>query len=454
MKSFIQAVSLIAVLVLGVFGLTFLTQYTRKPVEAKSTKPGEPPDHNVMPLRVPEKIAVWDPADPSYAAEVEKGTKGHYDFWPSNPHDKPLTLSLISKSCTCADVRIALLPPADWAAAKKTEATLATALHLVGAPDWAVPLALTPLPQKLQFTQLLRDRSEPPVPFTVPAADAQAGPQIAILRLGFDAKEVKAMRLSAEIQHTFGNSQETTFFEVPIVIVPPVMESNNTLAVGELRYGERRETRLVCWSATRDDFPMKVEPVTHDPCIVIDPPRPLTPEERLALPGELQRAGLISTQTRVRSGYAVRVTVYEHRDGHQLELGPLSRRLVVNPGSDAPVNITLTGVVRGGIQVGDANARDHIDLGSFRADRPKEKTVIITSTEPGIRLKVAGQTPDVLQAELQEVAAPGARQWKLRVGVPPDTLAGVLPPDSAVYLQTLSDPPRRIRIPVTGIASR
>src|SRR5690349_2690198 len=111
MKSLIQAVALIAVLVLGVFGLTFLTQYTpRKPVESSGARPDQKPG-NVMPLRVPEKIAVWDTADPSYAAEVEKGTKGYYDFWPSNPHDKPLTLSLISKSCTCADVRIALLPP-------------------------------------------------------------------------------------------------------------------------------------------------------------------------------------------------------------------------------------------------------------------------------------------------------------------------------------------------------
>jgi hypothetical protein len=319
-----------------------------------------------------------------------------------------------------------------------------------------VPLSLAPLAKSLQWIVLLRaDRSEPTLPTKVPASDPVAGPQIAILRLGWDAKEVKAMRLVAEVQHQLDGPPEMTGFEVPVVIVPPVLESNNSASVGELHYGEQHDAILAFWSATRPEFKLSVEDPTNDPCVVITPPRPLDAEEKAALPYELRSRGLITTQTRPRAAYAVKVTVHEHRNGRQLELGPIVRRLAVKTDAGVDLNITLTGVVRGGIQVGDANNRDRIDLGSFRANRPCEKTVLITSTESGIRLKVADKAPAALQVALEEMpSGAGARQWKLLVGVPADALAGVLPPDSAVYLETLSDQPRRIRIPVSGNATR
>jgi hypothetical protein len=453
MKALLSAVAVIAVLVVGVFGLSFMTQNTRKPTERPSDSPK--PDRVVIPLVIREKVAVWDPSDPSYATEIEKGTKGYYDFWISNPHPKPVTVALKSKSCTCAEVHLGLVPPADWDAARLREATLATALHLAGALDWAVPLALTPIAQSVKWKKLLYDRNAPPVAVQVPAADPQVGPQMMILRLGWDAKEVKSMRLVAEIVHQLDGPPETTGFEVPVVIVPPVQESTNALSVGELRYGEHHDATLVCWSSTRPDFDLRVEEMRNDPCIEIAPSRRLTADECQALPRQLLQAGLINGQTRPRCGYAVRITVYEHRDGHQLELGPLLRRLVVNKGTDTEFTVTLAGTVRGSVRVGDANDRDRIDLGSFRADRPFEKTVIVSSTEPGVQLKVADKTPDVLDVALDETSASGGiRQWKLRVGVPADALAGFLPPESAVYLETASNPPRRVRVPITGNATR
>src|SRR5688572_5612701 len=113
MKTF-QIAVLIAVVVGMVFGLTFLTQYTRAPAERPAVT-ADPVVAAAPPLRVPEKVAVWDPANPEYSAEFEKGGKGHYDFWVSNPNPKPITLFLLSKSCTCAEVQLGEVAPAAWA---------------------------------------------------------------------------------------------------------------------------------------------------------------------------------------------------------------------------------------------------------------------------------------------------------------------------------------------------
>src|SRR5581483_3343074 len=231
MKSILQGGALVAVLVGGVFGLTFLTQYTRKPAP--------PPDNidikpTVRPLVIRENVGVWDPNDPDYTREVEKGGKGHYDFWVSNPNPKPVAVAVISKSCTCAEVHIGLIPPPTWLDIRRQQAALATALHLVGAPDWAVPLPLAPLPGIVKWQRLLYDRNEPPHPVPIPPADPQAGPQFAIVRLGWNAKEPKAMRLVAEVQQQYEATQETTKFEVPVVIVNPILESNNNLSFGDL----------------------------------------------------------------------------------------------------------------------------------------------------------------------------------------------------------------------------
>src|SRR5437016_1086281 len=106
MKSLVQYAAVLAVIVGAVFGLTFLTQNTRAPVEKPSGPVSPTGPISGSPLRIAEKIAVWDEDDPLYAAEFERGGRGHYDFWVSNPNAEPVNVALLTASCVCTEVQI------------------------------------------------------------------------------------------------------------------------------------------------------------------------------------------------------------------------------------------------------------------------------------------------------------------------------------------------------------
>jgi hypothetical protein len=450
----LQVVLTVAVLVGVVFGLTYLMQFARSPVEPQLSKTGLLP--TAPPLRFPERIAVWDPEDANYSAEFESGPKGvgHYDFWASNANAKPVSVSLILKSCTCANVQLGLVPAAEWANAQSREAALATALGVVQAPQLAGLVVMPPLVNSIPWKPLTRDPNRPPVPESVPAADPTAGPQIAVFRLGWEPREPKQMRLTAELQHQFDNNLETTTLEVPVAIVTPLMVSTPNLNVGELGYGERRDAKLYVWSATRPALTVRVEDVLHDPCVEIGPPVPLTEQERRDVPRALVRAAQIPQASHMRCGYAVQVTIHERRGDNQLDLGPFSRKLLVNGGTDEEQSVLLTGTVRGRIQVGDKADRDRVDLGTFKAVRAVERNIVITSDDPTVRLELAQKHPESMQVELKEQPGGfGQKRWKMRVEAGPNMFSGLLPQDTAIYLQILGDPPRRIRIPVVGNAT-
>jgi hypothetical protein len=214
---------------------------------------------------------------------------------------------------------------------------------------------------------------------------------------------------------------------------------------------------LIVWSSVRPSINIKVEELLNDPCIEVEPPQPLNENELRELPRALMSAGLLSQPTRMLCGYAVKVKVFEHRGDKQLELGPLSRKLLVklvDTGSEYDVGVMISGIVRGVVRVGDASDRDRVDLGTFRARNGHNKTVVLNSSDPGIGLQVVSRTPETLQVNLKEDSASfGQKRWKLEVGAPPNAFSGLMPSDSAIYLQTTTNPPRRIRIPVTGNAT-
>src|SRR5262249_32948748 len=160
--------------------------------------------------------------------EFEKGPQGqgHYDFWVSNANPKPVSVSLLSKSCTCAEVKLGIVPAAALAAARAAnpsrQEVLGGKLGVSSPPGVDVLKEVPELARAVEWHPLVRERDLPPVPVTVPAADPTAGPQLAVIRLGWEARDVKSMRLAAEVQHQFDNNLETTRFEVPLQIVPPL----------------------------------------------------------------------------------------------------------------------------------------------------------------------------------------------------------------------------------------
>jgi hypothetical protein len=456
MKSIAQYAVLLVIIVGGVFGLTFLTQNTRTPIEKKAGGEADKSGpRSGMPLDILQIKAEWDADDPQYAAEFERGIRGHYDFWMRNLRDEPVNAALLTASCVCTEVQLGIVPPAEMAAWRKRNEDLApanVALGLIGVPNLAGVLTNNGLGNKVKWTVLNRRDKDPSAPSVkVPPADPANGPQWALLRMGWDTKETKSMRLTADIQHSVGNLTEITHFEVPTLIVPPAMISTPTLNVGDLNFNERREVTLYVWSATRDHFSVTIEDLSHDPCIDAGPPRLLTPEERIAVTHAL-RANVQIPPTKMRCGYEVPITVYERRGSAQLDLGPLNRKLMLlaDVGPE-PTLVALQGMVRGAIDIGAGVDQDRVNLGAFPAKSPHEKTVIVTAKDANVQLRFKKANPDYLAVTLTESPGPiGFKQWRLRVEIDANKVSGLLPSDSAIYLETVATPPRAIRIPVIG----
>jgi hypothetical protein len=436
----LQAIVALLVVV-GLIGLaTFVSQYTRTSITpTPSTAVTAATSSNVSPLQITERIAVWGTGDGQYTEEMEKGSKTHYDFWVSNPHAQPVTVILRHKSCICTTALLGLFAPEDLPDARK----------LLAEP--AKRLEASALLARVKWHPLFEGTKELPV--TVLPADG-SDPQPAIIRLEVDGREHGAKRLTADIQHQLPDgSTEVTRFEVPVLVVSGLLVSPSTLSVGDMKANDRRDLEFLAWTPTRNEIAVKAEEPTGDPCVVIAPPQHLTAAEAEQAGKDLMAANPSMSHTRVRDAYRIKLTVFERREGRQLDIGPLSRRVVLNAGTDTESSVAITGMVRGEIRVGDTSDKDRVDLGSFRADHPHDKTVVVSSLEPGLKLSVDSKTPEELQVQLQEQPPDGGpRRWKLTVTVPAGTLSGPMPTTSAVVLRTQAEPPRRIRIPVTGNA--
>jgi hypothetical protein len=151
------------------------------------------------------------------------------------------------------------------------------------------------------------------------------------------------------------------------------------------------------------------------------------------------------------------VTVYESKDGAQLDQGHFLRTL----GFDLPdaAEDLQSLIITGNVQSDDfliGGDQGKIDLKSFPAKDGKRKAIFV-STKRDIELDVDNVSvqPANLRVKLTEKGkdkAGAKRNWSLEVEVPPNQLFGTIPEDSAVILRTKATPPRLIRIPLVGHA--
>lgn len=445
MKSVVSAVILLAIVIGGVFALTFAKQYTK--TDENSAAQVTAPVRKTF-LECKEVKADWDsvlnmPPGASYKLEVEKGVKGHYDFLVKSENAKPISATVkINFNCTCLtpSVQTALLAPEQRAKLKSLEKTPA-------GPQ------IEPFLAGAQWHPVYHDLKNPSPSFTIPPAEGDV-PQYLVVRIGWDTKDYKSTYIRADLEAQMGLVSDGFTFEVPLTVTIPVLASQQEVQLGSITTGQKREADVVFWSPTRDKFPASVGLATEDPCIELSTPRPLTPDELQRLPVELLNSKTMQVWSRAKSGYVVHVTVNESKGDNQLELGPLSRKFILNRSTDTENTVVLHATVRGSIKVGDAGDPDRVDLGTFNAGHGVEKHVGITSPDPSLQLVLDHVKPDNLEVKLEDAkAGPGVRRWKLNVFAPPNIFGGPLPGDAAIYLKTVTTPPRRIRIPVLGNAS-
>ncbi len=450
----IQIFLAIVAIVAMVAGVTFISQY--QPGGSEVVPPPPPPTTagSEKELNFPLTKVEWDYP---WVGDFEMNTKGYHDFWFTNGNDVPVELGLKTKGCKCSEVQVCLFPPKD--AEKYQRSAPRAAVSQITAAQRGLLALFYQLNlengetagwdgPKLEWQML--DVSEKKG-ITVPAKYA------GIVRLNWKVQEDKLGKqiLNAELwtqpQESGTSPRAKVILEVPLRFIPIIQLTSPTLELGELHTRGEKSVEFACWSSTRAWFDLKGQEKEGDQRFTCTC-TPLTHEECERLAKQLQ--------ARVLCGYRVRVTVRERlADTEQMDLGPFTSKIVLTSDPDIPSGgVLVKGVVRGEITVDAVEGK--VNLGTFSVRKGVEKTVLLTAERRLSELKYLRVEPDSLgyfQVKLKPVnaAADGSgTQWNLTVKVPRGSPAGKIPEHGAIVLELKirGNPPRLIRIPVTGTA--
>lgn len=468
MKSLKQVVLPIALVIGLVFGVTYMSNWTPSGRDKDLIPDGEQ-------LAVPVIFAITSARpDPDvkllrhYRSDYEVGQPGQFDFWFKNPNAREATLVLSLTNCTCTGVEVGTLDRDAWgeylersAALAFPRAVLPPGADLLGAASLAALLAP---PENIHLTTLETEpteRDDQNTSAKVPPADDTLGPQLGFLRLAWNqTKNLGPITLNAEVlMHLPEEPERVVRFDVNIFGVPQLRTVPNELDFGTLTEGQERSLPLLCFSTTRTEVELRkylsAELVKEHPCIEVGEITPMTDEEMQAL-SHLLSAQPGGFHTAILSGFQVKVTIAESRNGKQMDLGPIDKHLQLRYGTepDQVVRVPLTGTVRGEVRVRGGSG-DVIDLGSFQSRNGTSREVRLTAARSGLSLAVVDEEtfPKFLKVELEPVPDE-PNNWVLRVEVPPKNAYGTLVSGSGVSVEiTDSEGVRRhIRIPIKGSA--
>ncbi|MGL4549786.1 MAG: hypothetical protein ACRC33_01255, partial [Gemmataceae bacterium] len=404
------------------------------------------------------------PADGS-VIEVEDKGHGEASFFFFNPNAQPVKVGLVRSSCRCTEAELHLLPGdgPGWVAALATAAVGQSGggpLALAGSH----PLGLAALAKAAQLNELKKDKEAVTVP---PGAAGW-------VRMGWHANAAGPLRLEATLWMEDPNLGKRatleigTFAHEPFRVRPAL--NFGTVREADLAAGGVK-SEVVVWSATRADFRLAVSPgsVRTDPKsdpLEIGTPVPLTPEERR----EMERGTGEQVPGGVRSGWKVPLMLKAvAADGKTpLDIGPFRRTLVVSSADVPevePKQISLSGRVRGVVEIGSDGEGGDVAFGSFPRKGGRTDSVTLTSEVSGLELTVdAARTSKFLTATIEPPQSVGGtrRIWRLKLTVKPGAATGRFPrkedalyEDSAVYLigSAPGQTPRPVRIAVFGTAS-
>lgn len=450
---FLSRVALPILLVVGMIGgVTFVSQYsgTQKKLATAAPIIEDDPLRFLAPTKDQVTTVQWEDQDEERWADLEIRTPDHYDFLFNTSGKTPVDVSLKFKNCGCARVYFTELSPREARELIEDGPAVAATVALNGtgglpglfggvaaARKWAEFL------ETEGRWQMLDVENGPTV--TIPPARS-AAPVRGIVRLSWEGKREGREGLRADLwvqQKPAARLVKT--LRVPLNFVPALRVSPASVTVPDLGIrGREHPVEFMCWSSTRGGFPLMAREESGSPCFVCTA-QPLDAGQREELS---QRE-----KCRVLAGYRVTVTVHESRDGQPLDLGPFHRRILLTagPGDGESAAVTMQGMVRGEVTFLNPEDKDRIDLGLFRADRGGAKTVPLETSQDGPELQVSSRTPTWLDVHLARV---GGRRWNLTVEVPANRLTGRLPDNSAVIVRTQGAGTRRMRIPVTGQATR
>jgi hypothetical protein len=456
-----------AVLVILVFGITFMLNYTGDSGEGGPSPQPLPADMDqlVFPIRAST------PEPGRYPFELERGNEGHSDFWFYNPNDKPVPVGLNRVACKCSSVEI-------WIADKSLlNDRAAEASGLVGETagltnPWS-SLVRVGATEHYGRTNNLESRAQAhtlqQATYEVPVG------AIGWVRLRWKNNQSGAQKLDAQLWYHHADLG-------PKVSLEAYARFHEAFTLGsgshEYRLPDTPADRLpisgsvVVWSQTRSRLNLQTRAVSlgrrnDSDGFVVEPPQQLSPEEVEQLKAKL--VGTPDDGTPIRSAYRIRYTVNSRTSDDKgfFEQGLFHRRVEV---SLADESVTSQAFIVQGVILGDVNiegARDQavIDLGTFNATigSPTVNRILYT-TVPGLDLELdTKRTGDFLTVKLSnpQSTPDGGKKWTLTTQVEPNKIKGrfgtLSDPDyldSAVYVRPVGGAGRVLRIPVRGTATQ
>lgn len=456
----------VAVLLLAamVFIVTFAMNYLGGN-SAPKADPGE---------KQPAKELIFDyklfPPDGISAIEREDKERGHQDYWFHNPNDRMVKLGLNRKTCKCTAVEGYVLP------LEANQTMLRSASALCGvAGSGAIPtlafqsLAMAELQKEATKRELLRESEFLEVP---PGGTGW-------VRLIYTGEKAGKTSLGSEMWMDSLDSGKVARLELRLLFYEP-LRAKAALSFGSIREEElvKGVTRYIYYySFTRPSLKVNIKysPLkgnrSSDPFQIGDP----EPVEGVALrqfdtdvntPGhELQDP----VGGRTLCAYRIPVTLRaQSADGKTpFDLGPFRRviSLSLPDSSEDPRLVTVTGYIRGGIEVGsDDEGGSDVHLRVFSKRFGRKVPITLQTDLQDVNLEFdRSRTPEFLNATIEPDPTPaaGRRFWKVVVEALPNKASGPFPrndpayQDSAIYLKMLrpGKPPRSVRIGVSGTAS-
>jgi hypothetical protein len=469
MKSNLQIGLGLVILTALVLGGAYMTQWTVPTKIPVPKRPDEPSElRRDATLKFHTDVADWKPDlfpvtteddREKFLRMVEVGIKNHYVFWVRNPQPKPVDVVLKATSCTCTDVEYAVFPADAWADWQRQQVLSAVAQGWTGAPV-VNPGATAALLQAVTWRKLPGFQTAPPYPQLHPAAD---GAPPGMIRVNFQPKQLSTQQSGDTISVSLlgrapGGIEDEKRLTVKYLVVPGLGFFPPSLDAEEIGAGGKKVLGLTIWSWTRETFDplIKVTGVNvdenGDPCVEIGKPVSVPPGQvELMLKDVADKFKAMKPISACR----VEITVHEHRDGHQLDMGPVHRVLSLTvPGAAEHFRVPLSGLVRGEVRVFGGDDRDRIVLGSF--NHGAKKSVALFTNRPDLDIELDDATSTVLKCILSKPEPSGdGKKWQLTVEVPDDSTAGELVPGTAVVINVKgAAKPRKLRIPVTGTAAR
>jgi hypothetical protein len=464
MKSTLKTALPIVLVVLMVFGITFMSQFTTEPPKP-SGDGADSAISSLQPLVAGSAVRVFDPNSVDAVNRVFTGyfevgsseDQNRVSFFIRNQRPTPVRLSALTPSCTACTAARAAAIPNDLFQQYLFQTAISNLWGIQPKPQLDTAVAWQQLYGQLKwhgfaFNELSNQFELPAAP-PIPEAE-----QWGLLELAFSIKSAgQAQPKNAwfKLLDTQNRLIQPKPFEFTVVCGArePIELASYDYQLGELSASlPSQSSDIICLSATREVIPPPVLSVSeNDPYVKLSTPQALTAKELLSLSQEssMKNKSMIS----YRSGYRQRFTVNRDADGKSMDVGPYEKGLSVIGGEGViltkPYRVKLSGTVIGFLRLEKGSS---IDFGTYDSNFLVKKDVRLWTDRKDVELEIQPELcqPTFLKLTLSKPSIEADRTyWSLSLQIPEKE--GRRPPwDGYIYLRTKEKVPTTIRIPVAG----